>query len=203
MSFVWVFLLCSGLKKNEKETFKQPALPFSRDRDSGEVSSNFQTNGERIKSAKMKDNLDTLPKESGDQLIAGFKLEDELNILSKENEDQLNTRVKSEDELKLWLKEKEDELNTRFKREDKLSPLSTEKEDELNTRFKREDDLNPWSSLPSLLLSLQHQCASLLILNPTFVPRNLVNALLPRIQTQVQFIKISLILAQKTFSGGD
>lgn len=136
-----------------------------------------------IDSVKMKkDKLDTLPKESGDQLIAGFKLEDELNILSKENEDQLNTRVNREDELNLWHKEEEDELNT---------------------RFKREDNLNPWSSLPSLLLSLQHQCASLLILNPNSVPRNLVNALLPRIQTQVQFIKISLISTQKTFSGCD
>ena len=124
----------------------------------------------------MKDNLDTLPKESGDQLNAGIKLEDQLNILSKENEDQLNTSVKREDELKVWPKEKEDEVNT---------------------RFKRGDDLNPWSSLPSLLLSLQHPCASLLLLNPTTVPRNLVNALLPRIQTQVQFIKISLISTQK------
>ena len=151
----------------------------------------------------MKDNLDTLPKDSGDQLIADFKLGDELNILSKENENQLNMRVKREDELNLLPKEKEDELNTRFKRGDELSPSSKEKGDELNTRYKREDDLNPWSSLPSLLLSLQHPCASLLILNPTFVPRNLVNALLPRIQTQVQLIKISLISTQKTFSGCD
>ena len=178
-----MFLLSLGLNKNEKDTFKQPSLPFSKDRDSGEVSSNFQTNGDQIiDSVKMKDNLDTLPKESGDQLIAGFKLEDQFNILSKENEDQLNTRVKREDKLNLWPKEKEDELNT---------------------RFKREDDLNPWSSLPSLLLTLQHPCASLLVLNPTNVPRQLVNALLPRIQTQVQFIRISLISTQKTFSGCD
>ena len=151
----------------------------------------------------MKDNLDTLPKESGDQLIADFKLGDELNILSKENEDKLNTRVKREDELSLLPKEKEDELNGRSKREDELNLWPKEKEDELNTRFKRGDNLNPWSSLPSLLLSLQHPCASLLILNPTYVPRNLVNALLPRIQTQVQLIKISLISTQKTLSGCD
>ena len=68
---------------------------------------------------------------------------------------------------------------------------SQEKEQELSSllRWKRENGENEWSSLPSLLRSLQHPCASLVFLNSSSPPRQLVKALLPQIQTQVKHLK--------------
>ena len=56
-------------------------------------------------------------------------------------------------------------------------------------RWKRENRENEWSPLPSLLRSLQHPCASLVFLNSSSPPRQLVKALLPQIQTQVKHLK--------------
>ena len=63
---------------------------------------------------------------------------------------------------------------------------SQEQELSPHLRSKRENGENEWSSLPSLLRSLQHPCASLVFLNSSSPPRHLVKALLPQIQTQVK-----------------
>ena len=87
-------------------------------------------------------------------------------------------------------------LSLELKEEEKETILSLlpsqEKDQELSYRLrsKREDEENEWSSLPSLLRSLQHSCASLIFLNSSSPPRKLINALLPQIQTQVETLKI-------------
>ena len=72
-----------------------------------------------------------------------------------------------------------------------LPAQEKDQEQELSSllRWKRENGENEWSSLPSLLRSLQHPCASLVFLNSSSPPRHLVKALLPQIQTQVKHLK--------------
>ena len=72
-----------------------------------------------------------------------------------------------------------------------LLPSQEKDQDQLSSllRWKRENGENEWSSLPSLLRSLQHPCASLVFLNSSSPPRQLVKALLPQIQTQVKHLK--------------
>ena len=93
--------------------------------------------------------------------------------------------------LSLELKEEEETIPSLLPSQEMDQEQIQERELSSLLRSKREDQqANKWSSLPSLLRSLQHPCASLVILNSSSPPRQIINALLPQIQTQVTSLKI-------------